>query len=398
MPIREEELERTMRAAAPHVSTVGVFDRVADKRARRRTMRRIEVGALAAALVVVLSTAVVLVRDDDQAARVAAPGGRVITGAGAVTPKAGVARAPVPIALDPVQGYVRGPLVVSGTTLSLAAYDHHGDSYSFPPSRIVRLDSRTFREQGRTDLRAEILSIADADGARWLVTRNPKPPNGLPDAFLKRIGADGAVITKLLPFGTDPVGDVVVGAGLVWIPVRDGVVTYDPATGRLDRIALAPSDPRVVVIVDGAAWVTDGAVLRRVVPLDGAVNSVSLGIPDGQLIAVAPAGNDRVALVLRNTAGDAIWMRQFLLGGNYTSFVGTTLPQGFAPTSIETTDGRMWVEGTVDGAPAAVLVDGTAIRATVVLDNGRDASFAWVSDDTVLAVSAGTLLRIDLEK
>ena len=57
----------------------------------------------------------------------------------------------------------------------------------------------------------------------------------------------------------------------------------------------------------------------------------------------------------------------------------------------------MWVEGTVDGAPAAVLVDGTAIRATVVLDNGRDASFAWVSDDTVLAVSGGTLLRIDLK-
>ena len=74
MPIREEQLERSMRAAAPHVSTVGVLDRVADKRARRRTARRIEVGALAAALVVVLSTAVVLVRDDDQATRVAAPG------------------------------------------------------------------------------------------------------------------------------------------------------------------------------------------------------------------------------------------------------------------------------------------------------------------------------------
>ena len=35
MPIRDEQLERSMRAAAPHVSTVGVLDRVADKRARR---------------------------------------------------------------------------------------------------------------------------------------------------------------------------------------------------------------------------------------------------------------------------------------------------------------------------------------------------------------------------
>ena len=37
VPIRDEQLERSMRAAAPHVSTVGVLDRVADKRARRRT-------------------------------------------------------------------------------------------------------------------------------------------------------------------------------------------------------------------------------------------------------------------------------------------------------------------------------------------------------------------------
>ena len=74
------------------------------------------------------------------------------------------------------------------------------------------------------------------------------------------------------------------------------------------------------------------------------------------------------------------------------------LPVRFVPASLASLDGRMWVEGTVDGAPAAVLVDGTAIRATVVLDNGRDASFAWVSDDTVLAVSGGTLLRIDLDR
>ena len=226
-------------------------------------MRRVEIGALAAALVVVLSTAVVLVRDDNQAARVAAPGGHVITGAGAVTPQAGVARAPVPIALDPDQGYVRGPLVVSGSTLSLAAYDHDGDSFSFPPSRIVRLDNRTFREQGRTDLRAEILSIADGDGARWVVTRNPKPPNGLPDTFLKRIGADGALGSKLLPFGSDPVGDVVVGAGSVWIPVRDGVLRYDVATAQfVSKTALAPADRRAVAVVNGSVVVTDGSQVR----------------------------------------------------------------------------------------------------------------------------------------
>ena len=391
MPIREEQLERSMRAAAPHVSTVGVLDRVADKRARRRTARRIEVGALAAALVVVLSTAVVLVRDDDHATRVAAPGGRVITGAGAVTPKAGVARAPVPIALDPDQGYVRGPLVVSGSTLSLAAYDHHGDSYSFPPSRIVRLDSRTFREQGRTDLRAEILSIADADGARWLVTRNPEPPNGLPDAFLKRIGADGAVVSKLLPFGSDPVGDVVVGAGLVWIPVRDGVLRYDAATTQfVSKTPLPAADRRDVAIVNGSVVVSDG---NQVGTFQGPDFSVPVFLYGG--------GGEVIGLT---GVGNTLWTLRGATNRTGAMLVGVPpgqqvdLPVRFVPASLASLDGRMWVEGTVDGAPAAVLVDGTAIRATVVLDNGRDASFAWVSDDTVLAVSSGTLLRIDLER
>ena len=115
--------------------------------------------------------------------------------------------------------------------MSLAAYDHDGDTFTYPPSRIVRLDDRTFHEDGRTDLKAEILSIADGEGARWVVTRNPAPANGLPDAFLKRIGTDGAVTSTLLPPGTDPVGNVAAGGGAIWVPVRDGVVTYDPATG-----------------------------------------------------------------------------------------------------------------------------------------------------------------------
>jgi hypothetical protein len=74
------------------------------------------------------------------------------------------------------------------------------------------------------------------------------------------------------------------------------------------------------------------------------------------------------------------------------------LPTRFVPSSLASLDGRLWVEGSVDGSPAVVLVDGTAVRATVVLDGGRDASFAWVSDDTVLAVSNGTLVRIDVKK
>ena len=70
MPIREEQLEQSMRAAAPRVDTVGVLDRVARQaRASPHAMRRVELGALAVVLVVALSTVVVLARDDGQDAR-----------------------------------------------------------------------------------------------------------------------------------------------------------------------------------------------------------------------------------------------------------------------------------------------------------------------------------------
>ena len=322
----------------------------------------------------------------------AAPGGRVITGGAAITPDTGTARAPVPIALDPDQGYVRGPLVVSSSTLSLAAYDHAGDSFTYPPSRIVRLDDRTFHEDGRTDLKAEILSIADGEGARWVVTRNPKPTNGLPDAFLKRIGADGAVSSKLLPFGSDPVGDVAVGAGAVWVPLRDGVLRYDAVTSQfVSKTSLAPADRRAIAVVNGSVLVTDGNQIRTLEGTNFSLGGFVLGNRGAEVIGLAGTG-------------DTLWTLSSAPNGSRAMLVGvppvrkTDLPVRFAPASVAAFDGRVWVEGTVNGSPAVVLIEGTAVRATVVLDEGRDASFAWVSPDTVLAVSGGTLLRIDLKK
>ncbi|MEX1006907.1 MAG: hypothetical protein WD271_03585 [Acidimicrobiia bacterium] len=391
--MREDQLEQSLRAAVPRVATNGVLDRVAHKRARRHTVRRIELGAVAFVLVVALSMVVVLAQEDGEVSRVAAPGGastvRVITGGAAVTPKAGTARTPVPVTLDPDQGYVRGPLVVSGSTLSLAAYDHDRDSFTYPPSRIVRLDDRTFREEGRTDLKAEILSIANGDGgARWVVTRNPAPPNGLPDTFLKRIGADGAVVSTLLPPGTDPVGEVVAGSGAVWIPVRDGVLRYDAATARLTaRIDLSPTDTRAVAVGSGVISVTTaGGGVQLLRPDGSGTLKPSGGVADGPVIDLA---QDGVGGVL--TLGTDGATGQVHVGDQ-------RLPRGFAATSLSAADGRVWVEGTAGGAPAVVLLGGAHGMTTVVLDKGRDASFAWIGPNTVLAVSNGTLLRIDLKK
>ena len=403
MPIRDEELEQSLRTAAPHVSTEDVFERVVRKRSRRRAVRRIEGGAIAFVLVAALSMADLLAQEDDDTSRVAAPGGasraRVIRGGATVTAQAGVARTPVPVTLDPDEGYLRGPLLVSGSTLSLAAYDHDGEGFTYPPSRILQLDTRTFRQEGPINLKAEILSVANGDGgARWVVTRNPPPkPAGLPDAFLKRIGADGTVVSMLLPPGTDVIGPVVAGAGAVWVPVRDGVLRYDPAIDRVvGRVDLAPADSRSVVIVDSSAWATDGSLLRRLVPADGAVNSVSLAGPNEELVGVAPDDGQSIWAVLRDTVtGETRYDHHDLLGANSLPAYG--LPGGFTPTRVMAADGRAWVEGTAGGSPAVVLLGGNHNVSTVVLNRGRDASFAWVSADAVLAVSNGTLLRISVK-
>ena len=385
MPMREEQLERSLRAAAPRVPTVGVVDRVHEKRARRRVIRRAELVALAAILVVTIAAVTVLARDGKEETRVAAPAGspvaRVIDGDPAVLPR-GTPSTPVPVTLDPDPGYVRGPLLVTGDTLSLAGYDRSGSTFGFPPSRLVRLDTRSFREDSRTDLRAEILSMTDGEGARWVVTRNQPPADGLPDAFLKRIAADGTVVSTLLPNGSDPVGPVAAGGGSVWIPVRDGVLRIDPSTAQVvDHVSLAPANARSVVVGSDAVWATDGHVVRAVSGDAAGVGSIARGTA--------------VGLVLDGTGAPTPLVVDDATGRAYLGDLA--MPNGFSPTRAAAAGPRVVVEGTIGGAPAVVLVDPAhSVRATVILDGGRDASFAWVRPDTLLVVSSGRLLRVDV--
>jgi hypothetical protein len=149
------------------------------------------------------------------------------------------------------------------------------------------------------------------------------------------------------------------------------------------RVDLAPADTRAVLANGAAVWVTDGREVRQLAP-DASAPPTLVGAPDEEVVGLAPGGEGVLALV-RNA------------GTGATRVGDVALPQGFSPTAIGTADDRVWVQGTANGAPALVLLENGGIRSTVVLDNGRDASFAWVSRDTVLAVSAGGLLRIDLE-
>jgi hypothetical protein len=383
--MRDHRLEAALRRATPRVTTAGVVEQVSAKRSRRRARRQTVLAVTVIGGVVAASVAFALIRDGSDPGRVATPVGRVIAGSAPATPGAGAAHAPVPVVLEPDQGYVRGPLLVSGSTISLAAYDHEGATFTFPPSRIVRIDARTFREEGRTDLKAEILSIADGEGARWVVTRNPRPPNGLPDAFLKRIGADGAVVSKLLPPGSDPVGNVVAGAGGVWIPIRDGVLRYDPATLQLAaRYPMRPADTRSVVLAQDVVSTDAGDLVA--LRSDGTVSG---------LCACTATGDPIVGLATTSSGG------LLKLTENPTTGIANVddarLPRGFSPRAVSSFDGRVWVEGTVNGDPAVVLVDGAKVRSTVVLDNAHDVAFAWGEPDTVLAAANGALLRIDLD-
>jgi len=392
--MREDQLERSLRASAPYVSTVGVLDQVARKRRGRTRTRHAGIAVVTTMLVVATIAVAVIASDNGATTHIAAPAdtlhARVLRGAvAAITPDSGALRAVTPVALDPDQGYVRGPLFVTGATLSFAAYDRDGSSFRFPPSRIVRVDSATAHEEGRVDLKAEVLSVADGEGARWALTRNPAPADGLPDAFLKRITADGDVTSVLLPPGSVPVGRIVVGQGAVWIPLRDAVLRYDAATARFTtRYALACcAAARSVAVADQVVTTDHGDLVA--LQGDGAVSGISAGT----------SGVSTIAAVTSTPSGGLVRLTVDPADGGRFSVGDERLPAGFAATALSSVGARTWVEGTVDGRPAVVLLDEQGVtRGAVVLDAARDVSFAWVSRDTLLATADGQLVRIDLSR
>lgn len=379
MPVDDHQLERVLRDAAPEVDPAGVLDRVRTKRARRRTTRRMEAGALAVVVVAVLGlTAVLTIRDNGSSPEIAAPGtqlsARVVTGDGgrAVTPR--------PVTLDSDSGRLRGPLFVGSTALSLASEDRSEGALSL----VVRVDGAHVVDI--VDFKAEVISITEGEGARWAVTRNPRATGGtIPGAFLKRIAIDGSATSTMLPVDADPVGAVAAVGGAVWVPTRAGLVQFDTTGTFVRAISLIPSDARSVAAIGKSAWVTDGSKLRRLDPSRGATADT----------------RDFGGATLLSAAGDVLdgWL---LLGPGSVGLVGpdltvtdhVTLPTGFVGATVTTANDRVWVTGTVDDTPAIALLEGTRVRATVILQNARDAALAWTAPNTVTAVSNGELVQI----
>ena len=306
---------------------------------------------------------------------------------------AGQVVTPQPVILDTDEGYLRGPLFVGPTALSVAAYDRTGDgSFTFPPSRIVRVDGSTVVD--RVDLKAEILSITEGEGARWAITRNPPARDGSPpQTFLKRIAADGTVKSTSLPDGSVPNGPVAAAGGAVWVPVRDGVVQFDTNGERVRHLDLPVAETRTVAFIGKGAYVTDGGTIRRLDPGAPLGDVVDFG-PD--VLGLASVDFDGRALLRNETGGDDHARLARGLAPDPVQLVAV-LPAGFHAESLAASATRVWATGTVDGAPAIVLLGTNRVRATVILPNAApDTALVWSGPDTVTAATKGGLVRIPI--
>ena len=133
------------------------------------------------------------------------------------------------VALDADPGVLVAPVSV-GTRVAVDGEPRPRGRW--PPADARGADQRHPRGR-RRDFKAEVVSIAEGEGARWALTRNLRPTGGkLPDTFLKRIGTVGDPVSIQLPLDADPVGPIAAVGGAVWVPLRDGVLQYDPATAR----------------------------------------------------------------------------------------------------------------------------------------------------------------------
>lgn len=184
------------------------------------------------------------------------------------------------------------------------------------------------------------------------------------------------------------------------------IVRFDPDTfAVVDRVDLRAEILSVADGADGARWaitrnkdpdgpVMAGTFLKRVAP-DGTVDSFPL--PPGTEIAgdvvveaqrvLVPTQSGALAYGLDGTRGETD-------GAYSATHIDVAVP-GFVAEATRSAGPRTWVSGTRNGTPAVVLLDGTTVVDTITLP-GRDVSFAWVDDDTVLATVDGRMVRLDV--
>jgi hypothetical protein len=404
MPDADDRIRDALRATAREPSTAGVAERVRAKRQRRQTIRKIEAGVLVAAVVAVVAVIGATALDDnDQRPEIAVrphsgtgPVVRVTDGLD-VEGKGSLAKVTM-VPIDPDEGFVRGPLLIGETNgfLSFAAYDRVGSSWDYPPSRIIRV-----RPDGtvvdRVDLKGRIDSLAEGEGVRWALTHD-KTVIG-PEDFewrVKRIGPNNSVASNPVPAGEQPAGDIVAGGGGVWVPVRDGVLRFDPATGKFaGKVKLSTVTDRRAVSVSGKfTYATDGLDNVRLDPASNVPAGVIGHVTVANVTELADAPNGMSYVQIGRNADGSQWS---VVYGEQS----VALPLG--TPDVSASGDVVWVDVHGDARHLLQLdldTDAKVTRTLAISRTGDDADVmvTFVSSHTLFLTAEGHLYRVQLSK
>jgi hypothetical protein len=386
----DRRVERALREAAPQASGTAVLGQIAVKRVHLQRRRQARRGLVAlAATTLVVAGVLVAVLDREPSPRITtASRPRVVEHA---TPRldAGRALEAEPVVVVPDAGFLRPPVLPSGDTVAVAAYDRTETGFTFPPSRIVRVTTPGGHVTDRVELQGEIIALADGEGARWALTRDKAVKGSADQRFrVKRIAGDGTVTSNPVPAGEEPIGSIAAGGGGIWVPVRGGVLRFDLATGAFSaKVPLPFAEQRAIAVGGKGAYVSDGAALRRLDPTSDTA-SAAVGPPSATSILglASSARSPIIELLAPDATGEATVADAF---GDRT----VRLPANVEARDLRSANGVLWVDATIDGAVVAIALDEAlrAIERVVRLPDASDATLTFLSRERVLVVSGGQM-------
>lgn len=404
MPTLDEQLARLLHDAAVEPDTAAALDAIATKRHHRAVVRRTRtVGALVASLLLVVGIAAVVWPSNETSPTVASParGELTVQISDTASPRAdreAVAARPIDVRAE--AGFLRGPVVPSGEFVAVSAYDRNGGSLKVPPHRLIRI-AADGRILDQVDLQGEVRSLTDGEGARWVLTHDPiviGPAD--PEFWIKRIGPDGVLTSRAVPPGKVPNGEIVAAGGGLWVPVRDGVLRFDPATGDYAGIIpLADAEQRSVVNIGKGVVSSDGNALVRLDP--STMRAVALGAAAGDARIVSMT-NGRGTWALVDVDGQMELRSVDLATGGIRTAGAVSVPAGFSADGVHANGSSMWITGSMNGRQGLLLLDtvdnGTkaSIDRYVEIGSGQDISFTVMPDGELVAAVDGRLYRITL--
>lgn len=315
----------------------------------------------------------------------------------------GTPAAATPLVPTVYPGYLPGPVLAVDDMVVTAAHDRNGATYTEFPSRVVTIVPASGAVTTLAELEGTVLSLAEGEGALWAVTRDQSIDMDQVEYRVKRVTtANELPGTMPIPPGRVPAGDVIAGSGSVWVPVRDGVLVYDPATGALtETIDLPVQDRRGLAILGDAVYVTDGSALRRI-DADGTLGDPVATTAEWPLIDMVATDGTAWALA---SDGELLWLDAATAS---VAGVGALPPEMRAP-KLHVAGAQVWASGEADLAPppdassksvaaepVMVVLDDSGIAGTVVLAGATDAETTFTSTGELILLSGGTAYRATL--